>query len=157
MSSSNASTVCRRRERRPARYVKFLSVGCLNAIVDLGVLNLLLWCHPTHTPWLLTLYNTVAVTCAVLNSYVWNRFWTFRDQARGDKREFLLYIVQALMSIVLNDAVLTATAAWLDTLHRLSPVWVDNLAKGTAMLTSSSVTYLCLRWWVFRRRGRAWA
>lgn len=146
------------RRRQPAgwsRFSRFLMVGALNAFVDLGILNLLLHLHPTHTAWLLTLYNTGAVLGAVLNSYLWNRWWTFRDTARGGKREFLSYLIQAAFNVVINDAVLTAADAWLLSLHTLPVLWADNAAKGLAMFTSSSVTYLCLRLWVFRRPRRA--
>jgi putative flippase GtrA len=134
-----------------ARYLRFLVVGALNAVVDLTVLNLLMWAHPTRIPWQLTVYNTIAVACAIVNSYLWNQRWTFRDVAAGTSREFGLYTLQALINVVINDAVLTAAAACLEGVRGLSPFWSSNLAKAAAMFLSSSVSYLCMRLFVFRR------
>src|SRR3712207_4290311 len=49
-----------------------------NALVDLGMLNLLLWLWPTGDSGMLALYNTVALLSANANSYFWNTMWTFR-------------------------------------------------------------------------------
>src|SRR5215217_4033378 len=59
------------------KYAQFSLVGISNAMVDLGVLNLLLLIYPTRSPEILVLYNLVALALTNANSYLWNTLWTF--------------------------------------------------------------------------------
>lgn len=63
------------------RYLRFCVVGGSGVIVDMGVLYLL--ADPGMTPWELTMSKAVAAEVAVLNNFVWNEGWTFRDLAQG--------------------------------------------------------------------------
>lgn len=135
------------------RYTKFLLVGLSNAVVDLVVLNLLLILYPTRSDFWLSTYNTVGVAFAILNSYIWNRYWTFSDVSQGSRSERIKFILQALLNIGLNDVIWVWAAQYL-TLDRSLPFFVSsNLAKGAAMFVSSSITYTILRLFVFRKTG----
>lgn len=132
------------------QYAEFATVGIFNAIVDLGVLNLLLWLFPTKDPLGLTIENSLAVALAILNSYLWNSRWTFRKQADGSTRQILLFVAQSLINIAINDVALILTAAPVRHLH-LGPAWVSlNLSKGAAMAFASSTSFLIMRLFVFR-------
>lgn len=133
------------------RYTKFLLVGVSNAAVDLLVLNLLLVLYPTQSAVWLTTYNTIGVVCAILNSYIWNRYWTFADVSDGTRIERAKFIGQAILNIVLNDVILVWMAGYFE-MNRDMPIIVSsNLAKAFAMLVSSSMTYIILRLFVFRK------
>jgi len=143
----------RRREARTSpwrQYGEFLSVGLLNAAVDLGVLNLLLWLWPTTNSLGLTLENSLAVALAITNSYLWNSRWTFRRQADGSVRQIVLFVAQSVLNIGINDLALILTAGQVRQLH-LGPAWVSlNLSKGVAMAFASSTSFLIMRRFVFR-------
>ena len=51
------------------RFSMFTVVGLLNAVVDIGTLNLFLWFASTRDPSVLALYNGVALVLAKVNSY----------------------------------------------------------------------------------------
>ena len=55
-------------------FVKFVCVGALNFLVDYGVLSLL----NVALGWPLVISNVISYTCGVVNSFVFNRFWTFK-------------------------------------------------------------------------------
>ena len=59
----------RQRIRKYAAEAEFSVVGVGNAVVDLGILNMLLWLWPTGDSGMLALYNTVALLFANANSY----------------------------------------------------------------------------------------
>ena len=139
------------------QYGEFLTVGFLNAAVDLGVLNLLLWLFPSSkdSPTELTVVNSLAVALAILNSYLWNTRWTFRQQADGSTRQRVLFLGQSLLNIAINDVALVATKGQLHQLH-IEPHWLKlNLSKGAAMAFASSSSFFIMRLVVFRRSGRA--
>lgn len=141
---------------RPAnpwrQYAQFAVVGLINAVVDLGILNLLFWIWPTVDPVGLTVENSLAVALAITNSYLWNSRWTFARQADGSFRQLFLFIGQSLLNIAINDLALLLTAGQVRQLH-LGPAWVSvNLSKGVAMAFASSTSFLIMRLVVFRSK-----
>lgn len=140
--------------RSAKRYTKFIVVGAMNAVVDLGVLNGLLLVSPTKSTPLLFIYNTIAVVCAILNSYFWNRRWTFADSSDGSLRERGLFIAQAIVNIGINDIIVVWLSSYL-VFSRSMPFFVSsNASKGLAMFLSSSISYVFMRLLVFRGRRR---
>jgi len=58
-----------------ARFVKFAIVGALGALIDFGVMNLLVWLLKAT----LVLAGSVSFICAVISNFTWNRFWTYPE------------------------------------------------------------------------------
>jgi len=139
------------------RYTKFLVIGASNAVVDVVVLDGLLWLAPTRTEGILTFYNTIAVLAAICNSYIWNRRWTFRDVATGSYRERIMYVVQAVLNVVLNDVIVVLLSSYL-VFSKSVPFFISsNTAKVVAMMSSSTISYGFMSYFVFRvRRKRRW-
>lgn len=54
--------------------LKFIVVGIVNFLVDYGVLSLL----SEVFGWPLVLSNIISYSCGVINSFLLNRFWTFK-------------------------------------------------------------------------------
>ena len=105
----------RQRIRKYAAQAEFSVVGVGNAVVDLGMLNLLLWFWPTGDPVMLALYNTLALLCANANSYFWNTMWIFRKQAKRTDplQKRMGFAAQALLNIGVNNALFWVAAGWL--------------------------------------------
>ncbi len=55
-------------------FVKFQCVGAVNFVVDLGVLTLL----NGVLGWQIGIANTISYSCGIVNSFILNRYWTFR-------------------------------------------------------------------------------
>ncbi len=96
--------------------------------------------------------HSIAVACAIANSYLWNRRWTFKDATDGSLRQRCLFLLQALVNIAINDAVVILFTRELDSMNFASPVVESNVAKAAAMLVSSSVSYWFMSVLVFRLR-----
>ncbi|HEY7834202.1 MAG TPA: GtrA family protein [Ktedonobacterales bacterium] len=150
--TSHPAPVAAPRARRTAldQYAQFTLVGVTNAVVDLGVLNLLLALHPTRSPLPLLLDNTLAVALAILNSYLWNTRWTFRAGVTHRRSQRALFVAQALLNIAINNVVLLAVANVLPPSLSVSTFVLNNIAKLAAMLAASTCSFLLLRLVVFR-------
>ncbi len=59
------------------RFIRFAVVGLSGVIVDMGLLFLL--SDPTMLGWGLTRSKLIASEMAILNNFMWNDTWTFRD------------------------------------------------------------------------------
>jgi len=142
------------RKKTAVKYAQFSLVGGSNALVDIGVLNLLLLISPTRSPEILVAYNVVALVLTNANSYLWNTLWTFRHRARHDARQVGLFTVQGMLNVAVGGLVLWLLAHWLVAYTDLSPLVGGNVAKVVSMVAASSMSFLFLRFFVFRRAKR---
>lgn len=85
---------------------KFLLVGALNTFIDLGILNLLILISGIASGGLYSVFKGISFIVALINSYFWNKFWTFRrseKKARG--KEFLQFFIISLVGFSINVGV----------------------------------------------------
>jgi putative flippase GtrA len=136
------------------KYAQFSLIGGSNALLDLGVLNLLLLIWPTRSPELLVAFNIVALVLTNANSYLWNTLWTFRHRARHDARQVGLFTAQGLLNVAMGGLVLWLIARLLVAYTTLSPMIGGNVAKVVSMRVASTLSFLFLRFFVFRRTKR---
>ncbi len=57
------------------RFVKFAFVGLIGAVIDFGVMNLLVALFPIQ----FVMAGTISFICAVISNFTWNRFWTYPE------------------------------------------------------------------------------
>lgn len=63
-----------------ARFIQFCLVGLSGVVVDMGVLYLLSDASTLNLP--LTRSKIIAAELAIINNFLWNDLWTFRDISR---------------------------------------------------------------------------
>lgn len=132
--------------------LQFLFVGSLNALIDLGFLNILLIIWPTTNEIQLILFNTIAYLLAITNSYIWNTRLAFRHHARNDTREKVYFFIQAGLSLIISNLSFYGGIHIL-TLFSLSNWQIQNISKIFAMATPSCASFLFMKYFVFKRAG----
>lgn len=95
------------------RFLKFATIGVVGAVVDFGTLNLL---HATVLPpentFNVGLSATLAFIAAVLNNFLWNRFWTYPDsRSRSIRRQLTQFFIISIIGWVARTIWITATYA----------------------------------------------
>src|SRR5216684_1394283 len=75
------------------QFLRFGLVGGLNTIVDLLILNVLLWLFPIQHTSLLIIYNSIAYGIGAINSFVLNKYWTFGHRKHTTPAELLRFVV----------------------------------------------------------------
>lgn len=81
------------------RFIKFLVVGGLGFVVDLGTLVVLqaTILPPTDTV-RVAIATTIAFIAAIISNFIWNRFWTYPDsRSRSARTQFIQF---AFISVV---------------------------------------------------------
>ncbi|MGZ3438777.1 MAG: glycosyltransferase [Polyangia bacterium] len=71
-----------------ARFIRFALVGFSGVVVDMGLLYV--FSDPSMLAWGLTRSKALAAETAIINNFLWNDAWTFRDlagQQRGLKHK----------------------------------------------------------------------
>lgn len=118
---------------------KFGMVGCLNTLIDFGVFSLLNSVFGFNY----VISQILSYSGGTLNSYIFNKFWTFKDTRTSKKTTN-----EIIQFIVVNSASLGVS------LIGLSILLKDNsmnslLAKIISMVLAQIVNFLGYRFWVF--------
>jgi putative flippase GtrA len=93
---SRIITFAKRNRKEARRFLKFMFVGALGAVVDFGALNILT--HFFDLP--VTLAGVISFSLAVTHNFLWNRYWTYPES-----RSFPL-IPQYLQFFIINATAL---------------------------------------------------
>ena len=89
--------------RERTRFLRFAVVGVIGAVVDFGVMNLLV--NFLHTP--LVLAGTISFIAAVLSNFTWNRFWTYPDsRSKTIIRQLVEFGVVSAIGLVIRVPIL---------------------------------------------------
>lgn len=129
--------------------VKFVLVGALNTLIDFGVLNLLVWLTGITGGWAIAPLNAISFFCAVINSYFWNKFWTFKVKG-GFAKEFSQFLVISLIGIGINTGIVVAGTSLISPLAGLSPTLWVNFVKVLATFVSMTWNFLGYKFIVFK-------
>lgn len=137
------------KQRNIKQFVQFASIALLNTAVAVITMNSLLLIQPEPGEVLLGMFNVVSYVMAVLNSYFWNSRVTFKDLARGTKRQRFGFVIQSVASLGINYIAFLAVNALLAPLGL--PNWIRyNAALGISGATSSISSFLFIKYLVFR-------
>ncbi len=105
--------------------VKFAIVGVLNTLVDFAVfqtLNLLLgWVYVAQI---------FGYTCGIVNSYLWNSNWTFREQRTRSLREIVLFLVVNLISLGVSLGVIWLCREVFGVTNEWAAGWMPDVLSG---------------------------
>lgn len=97
---------------------KFILVGGLNTLVDWGILAFLIFAFRNYlsidsrdiifsvfslTIIFYSLFKAISFILATTNSYIWNKFWTFRRKTTEKlSKEFLQFVVISIIGFLIN-------------------------------------------------------
>jgi len=137
------------------RFIKFALVGALGALIDFGVMNLLVWLLKAT----LVLAGSVSFICAVISNFTWNRFWTYPEsRAKHVIGQLVQFTIVNAIGLVIRVPILKLGEPALDSLlenSALKPLAASHtfishnatlaLAIGIVMLWN----YFVNRYWTY--------
>ncbi|WP_166000019.1 GtrA family protein [Bacillus sp. Cs-700] len=136
--------------RGSKQVMSFSAIGVMNALVDIGALNLLMLFFPTDDRIQLIMYNTISYVLAIINSYFWNAKLTFPSKAIHDRKQVLLFVVQAVIALGISNLVFYGALLIFEWISL--PRYIErNISKGLAMLLSSASSFFMMKHLVFPR------
>ncbi|HEX3011778.1 MAG TPA: glycosyltransferase [Syntrophomonadaceae bacterium] len=127
--------------------IKFGITGIMNTLVDFGLFNLLILLTGIHSSWRLGLLNTIAVSAAMLNSYLMNSKWTFnrKDHTNNSTARFIMI---SIVGMLINSLIVTVVSS-LSGYLPFSIYVIINAGKIVGALFSSTWNFIGYRNWVF--------
>src|SRR5579863_4342096 len=133
-----------------SQLLRFGLVGGLNTLVDLVILNGLLWLFPTSSTLTLLVYNTLAYSLGAVNSFLLNKYWTFGQKQKATRGELTRFALTTLFGITWSTLILWLASRVLHPLLVNTTVWA-NASKVIAIAGTSLISYLGMRLWIFVR------
>lgn len=130
------------------QFLRFAIVGLLNTLIDYGLFNLLLIMSGVRGGAGLALMNAAAITAAALNSYCFNRRWTFSARSGQKKGEVFRFAAATGAGVVINSLTVlgfSQLAAWLP----VDSIILLNLGKAAGAVFSAVWNFSAYRRWVF--------
>lgn len=132
------------------QFVKFGIVGGLNAMIDLGVLNFLIYFSGIAAGFLYSVFKSVSFLTAVTNSYFWNKYWTFKSESGVAKVEFAKFFLVNLFTFTLNVGTASVLVNVVGAPAGFSPELWANIGAVSAVFISMFINFLGMKFIVFR-------
>jgi putative flippase GtrA len=132
---------------------RFGIAGVVNTLLDLVLLNLLLWLFPTRNAVLILIFNSIAYTLGAINSFFLNKYWTFRRWQRPTWGEGVRFVLTTCVGILCSNIILgLASTALQPMLH--NTLLLTNIAKVAAIAGTAIISYVGMYLWVFVRETK---
>jgi putative flippase GtrA len=130
------------------QFLRYCLVGGANTIIDLLMLNVLLWCFPTNNVQVLALYNSFAYTSGALSSFFLNKYWTFRRERRTTSREVVRFAISLLLEVIYSSVLVWLAGKALQPFITNVTLW-GNASKLIAVVVGTVISYSFMRFWTF--------
>jgi len=134
------------------QFSKYALVGCSNFTIDFGILNILIFMTDKDKGIYFTIFKAISFSFALINSYIWNKFWSFEDRELSKAgRQFITFVVVALGGLLINVvlASIIVNTIHVDTVS--SRIWanIGAMISGFAVIGWNFTGYKFI---VFRKK-----
>lgn len=149
---------------------KFVLVGGFNTLVDWGVLVLLIFLFRKYfnldstdiifsifslTIIYYSLFKGISFILATTNSYIWNKFWTFkRKTIEKVGKEFLQFIVISVIGFLINVGIASVVFKFISPFGGLNPDQWAILSAAIATTISMIWNFLGYKFIVFDTKSK---
>lgn len=85
------------------RFLRFITVGLIGAVVDFSIMNFL--SHSLKTS--LIIAGSISFVCAITSNFIWNRYWTYPDsRSRPVRNQLAMFFLVNLVGAVIRLPIL---------------------------------------------------
>jgi len=131
---------------------RFAVVGVLNTVLDFAILNTLITITGVTEGSTASLFKGIAFLVAVINSYYWNKYWTFEFREKVNK-EFLQFFLVSAIGFGLNVGAFSLIVNTVGPVGSVAPeAWV-NVGALAGTLTGLVWNFIGYKFIVFRKKG----
>ena len=120
------------------QFAKFAVVGIIGTIIDVSVLVFLKEVVGLNV----YVANCISFSTAVINNYVLNSYWTFSDQEKQPKKQFIQFFIVSVIGLVLSELLLAF-------FHDVLGLYY-LIAKCLGILVVLFWNFFANRFWTFR-------
>jgi len=131
---------------------RFAIVGFFNFVLDVSLLSALSQKFDIYSGAGIILLNIIAGSVAVLNSYYWNRKFTFQKQTDANVGEFGAFLFVSIVGLVINTTVLFILTTFVTPFAGITEEQFLTLAKIISIFISLFWNFFGYKLFVFKKR-----
>jgi len=92
-----------RDRQEQTRFLKFMLVGIIGAVIDFGIMNLLSKLFGLPLIWA----GTISFICAITSNFYWNRYWTYPDsRSRPITKQLVMFFTVNIAGLAIRLPIL---------------------------------------------------
>lgn len=145
---------------------KFVIIGVLNTVVDLGVLSFLIFLFKnsfgidaqdsflTLGAWVITFYSIykgISFIIANVNSYYWNKYWTFQGNNKKTSSEILQFFIVSLIGFAINIITASFVFANIQPIGGLNSDQWGLIGAAIGSVAGLLWNFIGYKLWVFKK------
>lgn len=131
---------------------KTFLVGILNSAIDMGAFDFLTWFFSVASGWLPVLFKAVSFGLGAVNSYFWNKFWTFRKKDTEDKtKEAVQFFLVTFGGLLIHTAIIFIMVNIIGVRFGVSERMWASIGNMAAIFTGFVWNFLGYKFIVFKK------
>lgn len=135
---------------------KFGAVGILNTSIDFGILNIFSLVTGVTAGVLVGGYNIPGLVLATTNSYLWNKYWVFRQDGQNRQEQNLIkFLTVTIIGLLLNSTLVVIATTYVTPPFGLSGATWLNVAKVFVTFFTLIWNFMGYKFFVFVGKGNA--
>ena len=90
-------------KKERTRFLKFVAVGVIGAVIDFGIMNLL----TQKVGMSLVVAGTISFIAAIISNFIWNRYWTYPEsRSRPIAKQLPMFFAVNIAGMVIRLPIL---------------------------------------------------
>jgi putative flippase GtrA len=139
------------------QFIKFGMVGAFGAVVDFGTYNLLtrgMGLTAFYIVWgqKISIANNISVFCAIVNNFILNKYWTFRDPRTNLVKQGIYYFIMNTFTWIINQLLMSYLTFNVPLMEQVFGGQRDNAAKAIAIGMILFINFGGSKLLIFRRQ-----
>ncbi len=131
---------------------KFLLIGALATLVDLGILNVLIWISGIAAGLWFSIFKGISFIVATCSKYLGDKFWAFEKMERvGMGKEFGQFFTVTLISLAINVGAASLIVNLIGSQFDLTEKIWANVGAILAAFVSAIWNFLGYKFIVFKK------
>jgi len=131
---------------------KFLLIGVWATLIDLGVLNFLMWISGLAGGWAFNVFKGISFLVATFAKYWGNKFWAFEKMEKaGMGREITQFYVVTLVGLGINVGVASLIVNTVGIQFGMPPKIWANIGAIIAALVAAGWNFIGYKFIVFKK------
>lgn len=141
---------------------KFIVIGVLNTVVDLGFLSFLTFTAKNYFNISATdaflmgitfysLYKGLSFIVANINSYYWNKYWTFQGNNKKTSSEIIQFFAVSIIGFVINIATASYVFGAINPIGGLNPDQWGLIGAAIGSIAGLLWNFVGYKLWVFKK------
>ena len=123
-----------------------------NTVVDLGIYNLFIYMTDVSSGYMIAVFKSFSVLAAIVNSYVWNKFWSFeKKEVANVGEEFTQFLMVSLVGLLLNVGITSFVVNVIGAPTGIADKTWANIGGLTASVLVLSWNFIGYKFLVFKK------